>query len=51
MENDNKTEENYEFEYKDDNLKCFGLSEKILKTKKTLKLWMIIKQQIHLNII
>lgn len=37
MENDNKTEENYEFEYKDDNLKLFGLSEKNIKNKKDIK--------------
>lgn len=37
MENDNKTEENYESEYKNNKLKHFGISEKKIKTKKDFK--------------
>jgi uncharacterized protein YifE (UPF0438 family) len=37
MENDNKTEEIYDFEYKNDKLKCFELNEKKIKTNEDIK--------------
>ena len=37
MENDNKTEENYDFEYKNSKLKCFELNEKKIKTNEDIK--------------
>lgn len=37
MENDNKIKENYDFEYNNEKLKCFGLSEKRIKTDIEIK--------------